>query len=99
MSKDNVIQFPFKEGAVRPDRKLMLENRVAELNVENEMISSDLEFLGHQLDENLAELQMLLKQLESLVIADLEVSMAEIKNMTGVDLRPLMPEQDNPKED
>ena len=36
MPKDNIIQFPHKEGASRPSRKSILQNRVAEINVENE---------------------------------------------------------------
>jgi hypothetical protein len=40
-----------------------------------------------------------LRQLESLMRDDLATSMSEIKNMTGIDLTPLIPEQDNPEED
>ena len=99
MPKDNIIQFPRKERASRPSRKSILEARIAELNVENEYIQSDLEYLGQQLDTNIAELQVLFREMESLIRVDLDVSMAEIKEMTGIDLKPLIPEQDNPEED
>lgn len=99
MPKDNIIQFPYKERASRPSRKSILEARIAELNVENEYIQSDLEYLGQQLDTNIAELQVLFREMESLIRVDLDVSMAEIKKMTGIDLKPLIPEQDNPEED
>jgi hypothetical protein len=99
MPKDNIIQFPHKEGASRPSRKSIIQNRISELNVENEYLSSDIEYLGQQLDGNISELQVLLKEMENLVLGDLEQSMAEFKNMTGVDLTPLIPEQDNPEED
>jgi len=99
MPKDNIIQFPHKEGASRPSRKSILQNRVAELNLENDYIQSDLQYLGDQLEINCKELEVSLKELEKLMRADLNASMAEIKEMTGVDLTPLMPEQDNPEED
>jgi hypothetical protein len=99
MPKDNIIQFPHKEGASRPSRKSILQNRVAEINVENEYIQSDLQYLGDQLEINCRELEVSLNELEKLMRADLDVSMAEIKEMTGIDLTPLIPEQDNPEED
>jgi len=99
MSKDNVIQFPKKEGASRPSRKIILENRLQELQVENDYLQGDMDYLGEQLEVNLIETQEILKQLEKLIRNDLAESMSEIKNMTGIDLTPLIPEQDNPEED
>ena len=99
MPKDNIIQFPHKEGASRPSRKSILQNRVAELNLENDYIQSDLQYLRDQLEINCKELEVSLNELEKLMRADLDASMAEIKEMTGVDLTPLIPEQDNPEED
>ena len=99
MPKDNIIQFPRKEGASRPSRKAILENRVAELNIENEYIQSDLEYLGQQLDSNISELQVSLKELESIMLKSLDKSMAELKKDFGLDLTPLIPKQDDPEED
>ena len=98
MPKDNVIQFPQNKGG-RPSRKIILENRLQELQVENDYLQNDLDYLAQQLEDNLAETQEILKQLEKLIMKDLNDSMSEIKQMTGVDLTPLLPEDDNPKED
>jgi hypothetical protein len=99
MSKDNVIQFPIKKGGGRPSRKIILQNRLAELQVESDYMQGDLDYISEQLEINLVETQEILRQLESLVMDDLATSMSEIKNMTGIDLTPLIPEQDNPEED
>mgnify|MGYP001064182982 CR=1 FL=1 len=99
MSKDNVIQFPIKKGGGRPSRKIILQNRLAELQVESDYMQGDLDYISEQLEINLVETQEILRQLESLVMDDLATSMSEIKNMTGIDLTALIPEQDNPEED
>ena len=99
MPKDNVIQFPIKKGGGRPSRKVILENRLAELNVENDCLNGDIDYLANQLENNLHEIQTILKELESIVKNDLVNSMSEFKEMTGVDLSPLLPDDDNPKED
>ena len=99
MSKDNIIQFPTQKGGGRPSRKTILENRLAELNIENDYLNGDIDYLANQLENNLHEIQAILKELESLVKSDLVNSMSEIKEMTGVDLSPLLPDDDNPKED
>ena len=99
MSKDNVIQFPIKKGGGRPSRKIILQNRLAELQVESDYMQGDLDYISEQLEINLVETQEILRQLESLMRDDLATSMSEIKNMTGIDLTPLIPEQDNPEED
>lgn len=99
MSKDNVIQFPIKKGGGRPSKKIILENRLAELQIENDYMQGDLDYISDQLEINLAETHEVLRQLESLIRDDLATSMSEIKKMTGIDLTPLVPEQDNPEED
>ena len=99
MSKDNVIQFPIKKGGGRPSKKIILENRLAELQIENDYMQGDLDYISDQLEINLAETHEVLRQLESLIRDDLANSMSEIKKMTGIDLTPLVPEQDNPEED
>jgi len=99
MPKDNIIQFPRKEGASRPSRKVILQSRLAELQVESDYMQGDLDYIAEQLEINLVETQEVLRQLETLMRVDLEASMTEIKNMTGIDLTPLIPEQDNPEED
>ena len=58
-----------------------------------------MDYIAEQLEINLVETQEILRQLESLMRDDLATSMSEIKNMTGIDLTPLIPEQDNPEED
>ena len=62
-------------------------------------MQGDLDYIAEQLEINLVETQEVLRQLETLMRVDLEASMTEIKNMTGIDLTPLIPEQDNPEED
>jgi hypothetical protein len=99
MSKDNVIQFPQRDGASRPSRKIILENRLQELQVENDYLQNDLDYIAEQLEINIVETQEILKQLEKLIMKDLNDSMSEFKEMTGVDLTPLLPEDNNPKED
>ena len=99
MPKDNIIQFPRKEGASRPSRKVILQSRLAELQLESDYMQGDLDYISEQLEINLLETQEVLRQLETLMRVDLQVSMTEIKNMTGIDLTPLIPEQDNPEED
>lgn len=99
MSKDNIIQFPIKKGGGRPSRKTILENRLAELNIENDYLNGDIDYLANQLENNLLEIQAILKELENLLKSDLVNSMSEFKEMTGVDLSPLLPDDDNPKED
>lgn len=61
MPKDNVIQFPQNKGG-RPSRKIILENRLQELQVENDYLQNDLDYLAQQLEDNLAETQEILKQ-------------------------------------
>ena len=46
MSKDNIIQFPIKKGGGRPSRKTILENRLAELNIENDYLNGDIDYLA-----------------------------------------------------
>jgi hypothetical protein len=66
---------------------------------ENDYLNGDIDYLANQLENNLHEIQAILKELESLVKSDLVNSMSEFKEMTGVDLSPLLPDDDNPKED
>ena len=99
MPKDNIIQFPQREGASIPSRKIILENRLQELQVENDYLQNDYDYIAEQLELNIVETQEILKQLEKLLMKDLNDSMLEIKQMTGVDLTPLLPEDNNPEED
>ena len=55
--------------------------------------------MGQQLDSNISELQVSLKELESIMLKSLDKSMAELKKDFGLDLTPLMPKQDDPEED
>ena len=86
MSKDNVIQFPNRFEGREPNQKQILQNRLKELEVENEYLNGDMDFLGEQLDNNLAEIQEILHELQSMIEKELDESLVEFKSEFGVDI-------------
>jgi predicted nuclease with TOPRIM domain len=86
MPKDNILQFPDRFEGREPNRKQILKNRLGELEVENEYLNSDLDFLSDQLDKNMAEASELLRELQLIVEEELDDSLVEFKSEFGVDI-------------
>ena len=86
MPKDNIVQFPDRFEGREPNRKQILKNRLGELEVENEYLNSDLDFLSDQLDKNMAEASELLHELQLIVEEELDDSLVEFKSEFGVDI-------------
>ena len=77
MAKDNIIQFPTKH---KQSSKVMIdiyEKRIAEIEVENDMMRSDIEYRSGAINKNVSELQDILKELSKL--AGLEKPIMEFK--------------------
>jgi len=87
VAKDNIIHFPTKH---KPSSKVMVdiyEKRVAEIEVENDMMRSDIEYLHGAIKNNVSELQDILKELSKL--AGLEKPIMEFKgeeNLEDMDI-------------
>ena len=87
MSKDNIIQFPKSRMASSRKSKLdILQNRAQELQVENEYINNDLDYLSAQLEDNLRELEIVYKKIASMHQEDLEKQLVEFKSEFGVQI-------------
>lgn len=101
MSKDNIIQFPTKH---KPSKKTKLEVytlRLKELEVENEYLNSDIDYLSSQLETNLNECEVLLHKMREIHETTIREQAAELKNDFGVDLTKLVEElidHDNPED-
>ena len=77
MAKDNIIQFPSKHKISNKAKIDMYERRVAEIEMENDIIRSDIEYLHGAMDKNVSELQDILKELS--LLAGLEKPIVEFK--------------------
>ena len=77
MAKDNIIQFPTKHKQSSKTKIDMYERRVAEIEMENDIIRSDIEYLHGAMDNNVSELQDILKELS--LLAGLEKPIVEFK--------------------
>tara|TARA_B100000902_G_scaffold314906_1_gene305815 strand:- start:740 stop:1072 length:333 start_codon:yes stop_codon:yes gene_type:complete len=77
MAKDNIIQFPTKHKQSSKTKIDMYERRVAEIEMENDIIRSDIEYLHGAMDKNVSELQDILKELS--LLAGLEKPIVEFK--------------------
>tara|TARA_R110002096_G_scaffold210408_1_gene397757 strand:- start:334 stop:630 length:297 start_codon:yes stop_codon:yes gene_type:complete len=86
MPKDNIVQFPDRFEGREPNRKQILKNRLGELEVENEYLNSDLDFLSDQLDKNIAEAGELLHEMKLIVEEELNTGLVEFKSDFGVDV-------------
>jgi pyruvate/2-oxoglutarate dehydrogenase complex dihydrolipoamide acyltransferase (E2) component len=81
MPKDNIIAFPDRFEGREPNRKQILKNRLGELEVENEYLNSDLDFLSDQLDKNIAEAGELLHEMKLIVEEELNTGLVEFKKI------------------
>tara|TARA_R100000742_G_C4278924_1_gene102420 strand:+ start:1376 stop:1705 length:330 start_codon:yes stop_codon:yes gene_type:complete len=75
--KDNIIEFPTKH---KPSNKFMLqtiEARIGEIELENDMMRADIDYLSGAINKNVSELEDLLKQMS--LLAGLEKPIVELK--------------------
>ena len=84
MPNDNIIQFP-KKGVVhsRETKMHILEERVKELETENDFVSKDITYLSAALETNIKELQDCLKELSVMHGQNLEDIVIEFKSEFG----------------
>ena len=86
MPKDNIVQFPDRFEGREPNQKQILQNRLQELQTENEYLNGDLDFLSDQLEKNLEEIREILQELQSTIEKELGDSLVEFKSEFGVDI-------------
>jgi hypothetical protein len=86
MPKDNIIEFPNRFQGREPNRKQILQNRLKELQVENEYLNQDMDFISEQMEGNLAEIREILVELQSIIEKELGDSLVEFKSEFGVDI-------------
>jgi len=86
MPKDNIIEFPNRFQGREPNRKQILQNRLKELQVENEYLNQDMDFISEQMEGNLAEIREILEELQSMIEKELGDSLVEFKSEFGVDI-------------
>ena len=77
MAKDNIIHFPTKHKPSSKAKVQAMEARISEIEVENDMMRSDIEYLSGAINKNVSELQDILKELSKL--AGLEKPIMEFK--------------------
>ena len=103
MSKDNIIQFPTSHKPSRKTKLDVYKHRLKELEVENEYLTGDIDYLSVQLETNLDEMNVILKEMKKLHEESLQKQVTELKEEFGVDLtkvvEDILHDQDNPKED
>ena len=75
--KDNIIQFPSKHKPSSVQKLKMLEARIAEIELENDMMRSDMDYLSGAINKNVGELQDILKEMS--LLAGLEKPIVEFK--------------------
>jgi len=86
MSKDNVIQFPDRLTERGVDRLNMIQNRIDELETENEFLDGDIEYLQQQLISNHDEVAELFKEVAELQTQELEKKLVQFKSDFGVEI-------------
>jgi len=86
MPKDNIIEFPNRFQGREPNRKQILQNRLKELQVENEYLNQDMDFISEQMEGNLAEIREILEELHFIIEKELGDSLVEFKSEFGVDI-------------
>ena len=103
MSKDNIIQFPTSHKPSRKTKLDVYKHRLKELEVENEYLTGDIDYLSAQLETNLDEMNVILNEMKKLHEESLQKQVTELKEEFGVDLtkvvEDILHDQDNPKED
>jgi len=75
--KDNIIQFPTEHKPSSKARIQVLEARLSEIELENDMMRSDMDYLSGAINKNVSELQDILKELS--MLAGLEKPIVEFK--------------------
>ena len=86
MSKDNVIQFPDRLSQRGINRLNIIENRIGELETENDFLDGDIEYLQQQLISNHEEVAELFSQVAKLQQEALDGKIVEFKSEFGVDI-------------
>lgn len=87
MAKDNLIHFPTKHKPSSKAKIRVMEDRISEIEVENDMMRSDIEYLSGAINKNVSELQDILKELS--ILAGLEKPIMEFKgegNLEDMDI-------------
>ena len=87
MAKDNIIHFPTKHKPSSKAKVRAMEARISEIEVENDMMRSDIEYLSGAINKNVSELQDILKELS--ILAGLEKPIIEFKgegNLEDMDI-------------
>ena len=77
MAKDNIIHFPTKHKPSSKAKVQAMEARISEIEVENDMMRSDIEYLSGAINKNVSELQDIVKELS--ILAGLEKPIMEFK--------------------
>lgn len=75
--KDNIIQFPTKHKPSDKAKLQMLEIRMSEIELENDMMRSDMDYLSGAINRNVKELEDILKEMS--LLAGLEKPIMEFK--------------------
>ena len=87
MAKDNIIHFPTKHKPSSKAKVQAMEARISEIEIENDIMRSDIEYLSGSINKNVSELQDILKELSKL--AGLEKPIMEFKgegNLEDMDI-------------
>jgi len=64
----------------------IIENRISEIETENEFLDGDIEYLQQQLESNFNEVTQLFYEVEKLQKQALEEKLVEFKSEFGVDI-------------
>ena len=87
MAKDNIIHFPTKHKPSSKAKIQAMEARISEIEIENDIMRSDIEYLSGSINKNVSELQDILKELS--MLAGLEKPIIEFKgegNLEDMDI-------------
>ncbi len=87
VAKDNIIQFPTKHKPSSKAKIQAMEARITEIEIENDMMRSDIDYLSGAINKNVSELQDILKELS--ILAGLEKPIMEFKgegNLEDMDI-------------
>tara|TARA_B100000902_G_C27196749_1_gene856896 strand:- start:527 stop:853 length:327 start_codon:yes stop_codon:yes gene_type:complete len=77
MAKDNIIQFPNQKKVSKKTKMDTYERRISEIEVENDIMRADIEYLSGAINNNVSELQDILKEMS--ILAGLEKPIVEFK--------------------
>ena len=85
-SKDNVIQFPTGHKPSKKARLDVLERRISESEIENDIMRSDMDYLSGAINKNISELQDILKEVSVLAGLEKPIVGLKAKDLTLEDL-------------